>query len=161
MVVKMKASLAQQPVLQRILSHESVYPTASDDATENNQDFATYFLTSPEYTVIIPDRDAALLFRQQNLVCFEMHAAFISGHARKRIKEYSVAALKWLFENTRAESIISMIPAYHEPSLIYAKVGGMIERCRLTNAFQKGGKLHELVVLDMSKERFYTLHGGE
>lgn len=156
-----KANLSHRRILQAILADESVFDTASDDGVCPDQDMASFFLDRPDYIVLLPSMDSAIIFRRQNRVFCEMHAAFVAGASRKKLREYSVAAIKWLFENTETEKIFSMIPAYHEPSIMYAKVGGMIEQCRLKNAIMKHGKLQDLVVLDMDKERFYSLHGGE
>ena len=155
----MRADIKNRDTVQRILSHDSVFFSASDDGIKNEGDLSSAILSDPRYICLLPDENALFLFAPVNHITYEMHVAIIEGAARKKGRNYAVESARWIFKNTPCRKIITYIPDYHQRSIMYAKVCGMEEQCRISDSFLKEGKLHGMVLLSAGKDKFIQLHG--
>ena len=146
-------------MLQRVLSHESVFYSACDDGIKNEGDLAGPVLSDPRYIVLMPHKNAAFLFIGVNYIMYEMHVAIIEGDTRRNGVKYAVEAARWMFKNTPCQKIISYIPEENELSVMFAKVCGMEQKTIIKDSILRNGKLGNLVLLDATKTKFIELHG--
>jgi hypothetical protein len=145
-------------MLQRVLTHESVFYSAADDGVQNEGDIATPVLEDPRCIVLMPHKNTAFLFMAVNFIMYEMHVAIIEGNTRKHGVKHSVEAARWIFNNSQCQKLITYISAEHDRALMFAKVCGMKPEGYLKKACQVGGELKDIVLLGATKERFLELH---
>ena len=146
-------------MLQRVLSHESVFYSAADDGIKNEGDLAGPVLSDPRFIVLMPHKNTAFIFMAVNHIMYEMHVAIIEGDTRKKGIKHAVDASRWMFENTPCQKIITYIPEIHDRSVIFAQVCGMDKKTVLEDAYLRDGELGNLVLLDATKGKFIKLHG--
>lgn len=146
-------------MFQRVFSHDSVFNSSKDDGVQNDADTAQRVLEDPRYIALMPHKNAAFIFMAVNYIMYEMHVAIIEGDTRKKGLQHAVESSRWMFQNTPCQKIITYIPEYHLRALMFAKVCGMKKEGTLKDSFLVDGKLHDLVVLGATKDKFITLHG--
>lgn len=150
---------AHKKMIQRVLSHRSVFYSASDDGIENTDDIAGHILEDPSFICLMPHKNTFFLFRPLNHIMYEMHVAIIEGDTRKKGIKHAVDASRWIFKNTPCQKLVSHINVEHLRAIMFASMCGMETEGRLKEATLKGGQLHDVLVLGATKEKFINLHG--
>lgn len=146
--------------VQRILSDPSVFYAAKDDGVSNPKGLAERVLSDSSCFVLNPYENTLFLFKSLNHVMYEVHVAITESSARSHGVESSVSASRWMFSNTPCQKLITFIPIYHSPSIMFAQVCGMKKNGIITEAFLHNGCLYDMVVLEATKEEFNKLYGG-
>lgn len=57
----------------------------------------------------------------------------------------------WVFANTSCEKLITLVPKFNRPALLYAIHAGMRRQGLITASFRRDGVLHDQVLLGLSK----------
>lgn len=147
-------------MVHRVLSHPSVFYSASDDGIEEfTMEYSEAILSEKKTICLMPHKNTFFLFSPMNYIMYEMHVAIIEGDTRKKGFKHAIEASRWIFENTPCQKLISHINVEHLRAIMFASICGMKEEARLKDATLKGGRLHDVVILGATKERFNTLHG--
>jgi hypothetical protein len=145
----------------RIISDESCFLSAKDDSDVTPLDITVTILRDPQYLVVKPHEDTLFLFKRVNQVTYEMHVMIVKGPARNKGTQSALKAARWLFKETGCKKLISYIPEFHAPSLMYAKVCGLKQEGWLKGAYLKDGKLFDLVVLGATKRDLEKIYSEE
>jgi hypothetical protein len=154
-----RCTTAHSRMLQRVLTHKSVFYSAADDGIKNEGDIATPVLEDPKLIVLMPHKNTAFIFIGVNHIMYEMHVAIIEGDTRKNGVKHAISAARWMFNNTPCQKLITYVPEVHDRSIMFAKVCGMEQKAVLQDSLLKNGKLENLVLLDATKDKFIKLHG--
>jgi RimJ/RimL family protein N-acetyltransferase len=124
---------------------------ASEDATP--EDWAP---NEDERIVYLEVRDAGELLGivtliPQNAVCYEIHAALLPIAWGPRSAEALRGAIAWMFERSPARRIVASIPAYNRLAIALGKRAGMQQYGVNVASFERGGRLHDQILLGLSK----------
>lgn len=154
-----RCTVSHSKMLQRVLTHPSVFYSACDDGIKNEGDLAGPILANQRFFVLMPHKNTAFIFMAVNHIMYEMHVAIIEGETRKQGVKHAVDASRWMFKNTPCQKIITYIADDHPRAVIFAQVCGMERKTLLEDAALKNGKLIDVVLLDATKNKFIELHG--
>jgi len=111
-----------------------------------------FFLKMDSNTIWIKAEDyGVFMLHGHNHVLFECHTMLLP-HAHGHAVEIAKEALKWAFENTPAERIITSVPYYNVLALKLAHKVGFKQYGLNEKAWKKNGKLHDLRMLGINKE---------
>jgi len=127
----------------RIFNHPKVYEWISDDTSVPPfiPDPAQLYLMNEEMTAV------GRIDQMTGATCMVHIAALPDENAGPFMKE----GIEWLFKNTPYLKIVGIIPEYNRAALALAKWCGFKEEGKLTKSFLKNWKLHDQVVLGLSK----------
>lgn len=141
-------------VIERILTEPAVYRRITDDYSVPVEYFRLPQSGGFRYALAMVDTRAAgaLVLAQRSGVCYEVHFAMLPefwGEAARRVAE---EAPGWIFRETPCRRLVAEIPACNPAAMRMARLAGMKECGRHAQAWQKWGRMHDVVVFGLSKE---------
>lgn len=131
--------------LVSIFTHPRIWPWVSEDG-QRPEDYKPLIHPKVHY-LRFADR-GVVAFRQMGSVLFEGHVAMLPG---VRSDEFLKAAIAWMWSKTPAQKLYCQIAADNRQAIWYAMRGGFLREGRISRAFLRNGKLHDLIVLGVSK----------
>ena len=142
-------------IIDDIVQDESVFGMMMDDhsAAYRGQSVGESFLTGP-YMMLHPAPGILFMLSPRTLTMFELHT-MIKKEARG--KNALIAARKataYLFKNSSCEKIITMVPEFNKPAMIFARRFGFLIEGVCKQSFRRDGKLTDQVMFGLEKERF-------
>jgi RimJ/RimL family protein N-acetyltransferase len=87
----------------------------------------------------------------QNAVCFELHAALLRPLWGTRSREALRGAVEWAWRETPARRIVAAVPEYNRLAVKLAMQSGFEPFGWNRGAFLKGGQLHNVLHLGVSR----------
>jgi len=140
--------------VRAILTNPKIYPMMGDDFVPPREEFIPN--DHPEIRYIIARnadyrRIGLFTLIPQNKICWEIHVAMLPK--APAFERWSAARqlIDWLRANTECQRLTASVPANNKPAIHYGVQGlGMYICGRQERAFQKNGKLEDLVILGRS-----------
>lgn len=138
-----------------IVSHPAIWPHITDDATA---EFSPIIDSDAAHWMLVDDGEPAGLFmvHAHNSVCYEMHTCLLPRTWGAQAKVAAQLLLKWAFEDTDCQKMITAVPAYNRAALRFAKAGGMMQEGVNRASFMKNGVLIDQIMLGITKQEWKT-----
>jgi hypothetical protein len=140
-------------LIKSIMINPRIWPWISDDATPLPADFRP-IESEAVYYILVHAQDRLLgmwMFVPQNAICWEVHTCILPGHGFDTVRYAAHAMARWIWQNTPCQRLITSIPRYNRSAYSLAVDAGMQEWGVNEAAYLKNGRLHDLVMLGMSK----------
>lgn len=139
-------------LIRPAVTHERVYGRTTDDLSPAADAFQP-----PEYCqyVAVYQSDefcGIFVLSPHNGILTEVHTALLPT-AWGDSADIGRAFIQWLFSNTPTRRLITAVPEYNRLALRMAKSTGMAEYGVNPASFLKNGKLHDQIMLGVSKEQ--------
>jgi len=140
------------PLIQQIVTNPAIYPFVSDDGSP-----APEYWKAPECLkyCLVTDSDEVLglwIFRYVRAALWDVHTCLLENARGKRAYEAVKMAPAWAWENLPgARRLITEVPVYNRPALIFALKAGMEKYGVNPKSYLKDGKLHDVVLLGISR----------
>jgi RimJ/RimL family protein N-acetyltransferase len=141
-------------LVRSIMTHPRVYPHITDDGSPAAAEFQPVNHPAIWY-VLARDGDELLglyMFIPQGAACWEVHTCLLPASWGARAAAAAAGAAAWLFERTTCRRIVTSVPSYNRLALRYAERAGMQQFGVNPRSFLKDGKLHDQVLLGLSKD---------
>jgi RimJ/RimL family protein N-acetyltransferase len=134
-----------------IMRHPSLYQ--ADDFSPRREDY------NPDENplicyVLVEDAGEVLglfILAPQNHICWEIHTRLLPCAWGERAAAAAKGILEWVWANTPAQRLVTFCPAYNRLAIRFAKRAGMTEYGRNPQSWQKDGRLHDQVLLGISR----------
>ena len=144
--------------IKEIVTHPSVWEKVSDDGADKE----TYlpFISPSVYWLSIVKEDKVIgvyFLHPHNAICYEIHTCILPEAWGKDSREASRLVLKWIFENTKCEKVITNVPENNPIALRYAEKAGLKVYGINTKSYKKDGKLLNQTVLGIEKGEWTCL----
>lgn len=141
-------------LVRQIMTHPRIWPHISDDACPEPREFRP--LDHPGVWYVLVSAGAELLgmfvFAPQNGVCWEVHTCLYPAAWGPRAREAARAMAGWIWANTPCRRIVTNVPACNRLALRFARDAGMEQFGVNPQSWMKHGKLHDLIMLGISRE---------
>lgn len=131
--------------LTKIATHPRVWPWLSSDG-QSVEEYVPVIHPLVHYLRF--GDNGWFAFRCMNSVTYEGHVAMLP---KVNADGALQSAIEWMWENTPAQKLVCMIPAASRHAVAFARRGGFKQEGRLSSAYQRNGKLHDLIVLGVQK----------
>lgn len=139
-------------IINQIAAHKAILPFISDDGVINSE---IDFSKSPMFFVLIRcDEQVAGFYGLQfhNSVMLEIHTCLLPEFRGTCGNLAAKKIIALLFENTVCRKLITYVPSFNRPALVYAKRAGLqVEGC-IKKSFLKDGILFDQILLGIEKE---------
>ena len=140
---------------RKIITHPQVYPNVTDDFSPPAEEFEVP--PNPCIFQLLAKHNnepfGLFMLIPQTFVCWEIHTFMLPKAWGKWTADAGKAALRWMFENTPCQRIISNIPEYDTRTLLYALKVFSIYGVNPTS-YLKNGKLHNQILVGINKGDF-------
>jgi len=135
--------------ITKCITDAFVWDASSDDGCG---DPGLFFLKPDQNVIWIKAEDyGVFMLHAHNHMMFECHTMLLPKAHGKAV-EIAKEALRWAFENTPAQRIITAVPDYNVLALRLARKVGFVQWGLNVNAWKKNGILHDLIMLGIDKE---------
>jgi hypothetical protein len=128
-----------------VMLHPEVRPFIGDDFTPS--DWVP--VDRPEWVYLMAP-GVVFLCIPLNTVLWECHVAALPS-VRGDVEGAGRDAVRWMFENTPAQSLVAMVPKPNVAAGRFAEKLGMLLTGRLSRAFMRNGTLCDLLIYGVSK----------
>ena len=140
-------------LVREVMTNEYIWPWITDDHAPNREGWEPYQGEGVMY-VLVRDGEELLglwMFVQRTVEILEVHTCLLKtcGYARGRVASREMS--EWIFNNTECVSIRTECPSYNTQAIKFAKAAGMQQIGVQPMAYRKSGKLHDLILLFLSK----------
>ena len=160
----MRCGIADIDKVARVLMDDDVIQLTSDDLMKIEKGTVkaecANMLQNPAVFIFMPDEDTVFIFNPLNNVMYDVHIAIKKGESRKKAVENLIKVSKWMVIHTNLKKAITMIPEYSEKTLKLADALGMKREGKLSSAYLKNGKLHDIIVYGITNIEFIKKIGG-
>jgi hypothetical protein len=130
------------------ITNPVIWDACSDDGCGDPD---LFFLMMDKNTIWVRVEDyGVFMLHAHNHTLFECHTMLLPKAHGKAVG-IGKEALKWAFENTSAERIITSIPDDNVLALRLARKVGFLQYGVNVNAWKKNGQMHDLLMLGKNK----------
>ncbi len=140
-------------LIRAIMRQPSVYRGLTDDFCPPAEQFEP--LEHPMFWYVLAwEGDELLglwLFVPQNGVCWEVHTCLLPLAWGDRGRQAAREMAAWIWAHTVCRRIVTAVPEYNRLALQFARAAGMSEYGSNPASFQKHGKLHDQILLGLSR----------
>lgn len=140
-------------LVKTIATHPRIYAHISDDFSPAVENYEPMRDESVWYVIV--KQGAELLgmfaFVPENAICWKVHTCLLPKAWGLRARQAGRGVIQWIFENTPCLRIITDVPFYNQLALNFAVDCGLIAYGVNRGSYMKFGKLHDQVVLGVSK----------
>lgn len=135
-----------------ILSHPKIWPHIHDDGNKE----AIAVDVPALHWMLVSDGEPAGVFlvHAHNSICFEVHTCLLPRTWGAQAAEAAQMLLRWAFEETNCQKMITNVPAYNRLALRFAKESGMTQEGVNRASFLKNGKLEDQIMLGITKKEW-------
>ena len=143
-------------LVNRIISHPSIYPFVSDDGAPDAVKFdclsmidnhACYFLAP-----LIDNNVAGIFFyHPHNSITYEVHTNILPEYRGSMVVDMAIASLEWMFSGTSCKKVITHVPENNRAAYRLAKKVGMKNEGINRASFMKGGNIMDQHLLGIVK----------
>lgn len=140
-------------VVRAVMAHPRIYPHIADDGCPPATEFEPLEHPGVWY-VLVRDEGRPLglfVFVPQNSVCWEVHTCLLPWAWGRPAAIAAAEMARWIWEHTPCRRIVTSVAAYNRLALRFAERAGMTEYGRNPASWLKDGKLHDQVLLGMSR----------
>lgn len=139
--------------VRAILTHPAIWRHVIDESGPEAQNWQP--CNNPGIWYVLAYDGEQLLglyaFYPQNAVCYEIHTAFLPSAWGPSTRAAGLAIWDWIWAHSPALRIVASVPADNPLVLRYAERSGMTRHGLNTASFLRGGKLHDQILLGISK----------
>jgi RimJ/RimL family protein N-acetyltransferase len=142
-------------LVKLIIGHPKLYERLSNDDSPARKDFEPVFGPNLWYVTVHDGWDllGLWLFIARSSVLWEVHTALLPCAWGAQGLSAAKEMAKWIFtEIPQMHRLITEVPAYNRLAVKFAERAGMTQYGVNPKSFQKLGKLHDLVLLGLSRE---------
>lgn len=136
--------------IRSVLCDPEIYDRITDDGSPDLEDFNPTEPSEGAFYITDEDNTGVVFIHWMNSVTIECHFQLLKEH-RDRSEEFGYAALKWMWDNTKAQKIIAKIPEIYLDVIKYATKGGFKFEGINEKSYQKNGVLYGIVNLGISR----------
>ena len=139
--------------IKAVVTHPKVYLHVSDDFSPSAEAWEPIKDDTAWY-VLVRDAEEVLglwAFFPENAICWDVHTCLLPTAYGERARQAVNQVPDWIWQHTQCVRIVTKVPAYNRIALKFAKVAGMTEYGCNPRSYMKDGKLHDLILLGMSK----------
>ncbi len=135
-----------------VLLHPAVVDRLFDDSDVPTRDEIRGVLADENFYLLMPTEGAILIASPFVYAIFVVHQAAVPEIRGKAVVQAGRLAVRWMFGNVPGcQKLVGLTPSYNVPAIAAARrVGFMNEGC-ITGAVLRGGKLHDLIMLGLSR----------
>jgi RimJ/RimL family protein N-acetyltransferase len=141
------------PLLTAIAQHPRIYAESSDDYSPAREKFKLIESDAFIY-VLVRDEEMVLgffAFCPQSEVCWEIHTCLLPSARGAQALEAARGILEWAWTNSRCRRIFTNVPEFNRGALWFSRKAGLEEFGRNVKSFLRGGKLHDQILLGISR----------
>lgn len=139
-------------IIKEVITHPKLYRMLGDDFSPAPEAFQPvvnehvwYVLAKSGLKV-----DGLFIFHPHTAVCWEVHTCLLP-HVWGKSGETARALIQWTWENTPCLRIVTSVPEYNRLAWRLAKQAGLKAYGRNPKAIQRHQKLHDVLLLGISK----------
>ena len=139
-------------IVTHIMAHPSIYPYVSDDGCPDAEDYEAIDNEALYYLLVLDNDENVLglfLIHPHNTILYEIHTCLLSS-CREKDKAAQVV-LDWIFKNTPCEKLMTHVPDFNRPALLYAERAGLMREGINRLSFLKNGRLHDQILLGITR----------
>lgn len=138
--------------VQKVLIHESIFESISDDMECNKDILAEAALTSNNLMLISPNEFTVIILNRINLITVEVHTCILpEGRGAMGIIA-GKDSIKWIFDNTSYRKIMSWVPSFNKQAAVYAIKCGFKREGVCERSFKKNGIIYDMILYGICKE---------
>ncbi len=141
-------------LIKRIVTHPKIYPHVSDDFCppaekwEPSHDESIWYVLCKDGEEVI----ALWLFMPHTQVCWQVHTCVLPAAYGPRARAAVEALAGWLWVNAPVcQRVVTDVPQYNRLAFRYALLAGMKEYGLNPKSYMKDGKLHDVILLGISR----------
>lgn len=141
-------------LVRAIFCHPRIFPHIGDDSTGTREEFQVNKNPLIWY-VLVHHWDEMLgliAFVPRNSATYEVHCCLLPEAWGWRARLAAKDLRAWMWNHSPARRIVAQVPAFNRLALNFAKDAGMVEYGVNERALLKGGKMHDLICLGVSKD---------
>lgn len=146
-----RASIDDIDTINAIMRDDSVYPyITDDDCPKDPLEFNAADTVNNKDAYFIMERSGGILFMflKQSASLWCVHTCVLPEKRGRQSVRAGIETTKWMFNNTPCKSIMSYIPEYNKPALMFAHLCGYRICGEIANGFLKDGNLQKLIVVN-------------
>lgn len=139
--------------VKEVMMHPSIWRHIHDDGVSEPAPQNLECL----YWLAVSDEERKVgffLVYQTNSFCFEMHTALLPEIWGEKANQAAQLLLKWVFQNTVCEKIITLVPDDNKVAKRFALRNGMQIEGVNRASFKKDGRLLDQTMLGITKEEW-------
>lgn len=139
--------------IKKVITHPRIWPAVSDDGSPPPEQWEP-LKDAAAYYVLIKDNEELLglwAFYPHNSASWEVHTCILPNAWGNRAKEAVKKLSAWVWENMPAQRITTEVPDYNRVALRFALAAGLVPYGCNPKAYQKNGKLHDVILLGISR----------
>lgn len=145
--------VTEPAAIRQVMIHPKVYKHITDDSAPEPEDFQPRMGPGMVYLGAYDGREflGIWLFVERNSVCLEAHTMLLPCAYGERGAAAAKACERWIWEHTPCQRIITEVPSYNLLAYRFAIEAGFKAFGRNLKAWKKDGKLHDLIMLGLSR----------
>lgn len=160
-----RCGIADRLYVDFVMRHPQIYPHISDDLSPKAGDFTSGpLLHNPNVVALKPrigvDPAGVFIFHPWNGVTYEVHSCVLPQWRGRNAANAALYAALWIFGNTDARKIVTLVPAYNRRAYALAWRAGMRAEGVNKKSFLKDGKLHDAILMGLQKDDCMREHDG-
>ena len=136
----------------KVLLHPAVRDRLFDDSPVPSVAEIGEILRDESVIILMPIEGAILIATPFVYASYVVHQAAIPEVRGAAVVQSGRLAVRWMFDNVAAcRKLVGMTPAFNVPAIAAARRVGFAIEGRITGAVLRDGKLHDLIVLGMTR----------
>lgn len=140
-------------IIRDVMRNPALYERCADDFSPAREAFEPR--TDPGIWYVLA-RDGQVIYglfalAPQNTICWEIHTRLLPASWGAIAATAAAGVVPWIWENTGALRLVTMCPAYNRLAIRFAERAGLVRYGVNPDSWQKHGKLHDQVLLGISK----------
>lgn len=145
--------------IHSVLRHPDVFHPSCDDFCGGplDLDFGPVLSSRPDIGCIGAYAAGQLIglfvLIARSPILWEVHTGILPEHRAAHGAAAARALIHFLFSQTSCRKLITLVPEFNRPALVYAMRAGLRKEGVLTASFLKGGVLHDQTLLSINKEQ--------
>ena len=138
--------------VRRIMTDESVYPFIIDDGSPPPDEFPVeLFLGNEKVFVLSPNDGSVFLFVPIRHRVYEVHTCVLPGYRGLTAIQSGKAVVYWMFANTDASKIFSIIPENNRAARMFALRCGFRKEGEQCKAWSHQGKMINTIIVGIER----------
>ncbi len=142
-----------EQLIRQIATADGVWEHVHDDQYGNKADYTplmderVIYLLASEGTLVM----GMFMLMPQNGITAEVHTCMLPHCRGRDALEAAWLATEWTWANTNFLRVVTTVPSYNRPALLFSKLAGMREYGVNPKSIMKDGVLHDQHLLGRSK----------
>lgn len=149
-------------LIQRIITNPLIYPHVTRDDDPKREDFRAQLHPDVTYLLVKhipgPDQGPTRLLGLWTLIeagsDIQIHTCLLPisfPRARQARAEAALDVIEWVWGNTKAERLVTNVPAYNKLARRFAEAAGMKHLKTKVASYLKGGVMYDEQVLGLER----------